>query len=141
MKNTMIDRSEDASYDPEPEPEPMTSTVIQEFRKKFFRYTEEYGGYSKEADYPRIQGEIATGEEIEQFILSSMRSLLDRVEKEVDDLVVSALFNNDMRWTRIHEMIKMRAPISPDDAEYYRKPFKDMQAKLTSLKAEVEEGK
>lgn len=29
------------------------------------------------------------------------------------------LFDVDMRWTRIHEMIKMRAPISVSDKDYY----------------------
>ena len=30
------------------------------------------------------------------------------------------LFDTDMRWTRIHEMIKMRIPISVSDRDYYK---------------------
>ena len=32
---------------------------------------------------------------------------------------IDKLFDKDMRWTRIHEMIKMRAPISVKDRDYY----------------------
>jgi len=34
---------------------------------------------------------------------------------------MNKLFDKDMRWTRIHEMIKMRAPISLSDRDYYLK--------------------
>jgi len=29
------------------------------------------------------------------------------------------LFDKDMRWTRIHQLIIIRAPITADDKDYY----------------------
>ena len=48
------------------------------------------------------------------FPKSFDRSMADDIEDKKN-----ALFDKDMRWTRIHEMIKMRAPISISDKDYY----------------------
>jgi hypothetical protein len=37
------------------------------------------------------------------------------------------LFNKDMRWTRIHEMIKMRCLISANDKDYYFERLNDLR--------------
>ena len=39
-------------------------------------------------------------------------------EEEINKRTME-LFDNDMRWTRIHEMIKLRASISVEDKDYY----------------------
>jgi hypothetical protein len=44
-------------------------------------------------------------------------------KEEMELLVLDLLFDKDYEWTRIHELIKMRAPISPKMRDYYMNPF------------------
>lgn len=54
-----------------------------------------------------------------------MNDITDEVDDMIVDRAVDSLFDKDMRWTRIYEMVKMRAPISADDKEYFESKMKE----------------
>ena len=53
------------------------------------------------------------------FPKSFNRSMADDIQDKIDKL-----FGKDMRFTKIYEMIKMRAPISVSDRNYYLEKIK-----------------
>jgi hypothetical protein len=67
-------------------------------------------------------------------IIKGREQMIKEIEGRIEGMVTDLLFDRDMEWTRIHEMIKMRAPISVKDKEYYQKPFSDI---LSVLKEKV----
>ena len=58
---------------------------------------------------------------IEKAAKASNKAQAELVKKEEK---INELFDKDMRWTRIHEMIKMRALITPEDKDYYFEKLK-----------------